>query len=878
MTGHRTRFPVRYRSRPALKPRQSLQRALLAWILGPTVCLALVPVYFVAVHAQTALSAKPDPVVTEIPEAPQIEADIRAARARMAMDPAAEQAVRSLVDSLVRAGRKQEALAEADRFIARGNATSLLRAQRGFLRRELNDLKGAIEDFAEAGRPNDDLSADQRLNVENALVEARAAQIQSDINSAQAALLVKDYVAAADKARSILERLPNSEQAMSIRLDALIANGQKREALVEIDRFIVRGFTNPTFRAQRAFLRREFGDLAGAAEDFNAVLASPALRVQQRQNVQAGLAEIQDAQAQVDLGRAQAALKQGNFKAAIDAADAAARRNPKSEDIATVRVEALWRSGLRGQALAEADRFIAENGGSSAFRAQRGFYRRQRNDLAGAVGDFNAALASQDLSAEQRRNVDAALAEARRPNNGRSEADRAQAALTQGNYNGAAEIAAGILRHTPNSDPAMRIRIDALVRAGRSGEAEREIGGWISSGTAKGWAYAQRGFLRRDAGDFQGAADDFDAALGRGDLGGDAASNVRYARTEAVAMVAEQQGNPQAAEAAYRAYAQSEPTRADGWYKFGYLLMSHGHRDEGAEALASGLNIHPVGTAYLDAANAFILSNAPKASKFYRQGLDRYYAKDPTLVSRSEVDIERIKNEVVEADASIRTTVSIGGITSRPEAAGGANDVIGAETRVRFDGRYLASMPGLEAFVRGLSDKNANGERETDAALGLRFRPVPNLNLYVGGSVNQFFQPRSETEIVFLWGLGLGADAYPYIEGWTPYWDFGTFGAWRTADGRVLQDVRANAGFLYEFRAPFRGAIGPTILGIAGYDNLATTPWAAGIGPSVLAYAWLGGDKYRSYDALLSFQIGYLVNVGNDARQRGLRAQVGVTF
>ena len=51
----------------------------------------------------------------------------------------------------------------------------------------------------------------------------------------------------------------------------------------------------------------------------------------------------------------------------------------------------------------------------------------------------------------------------------------------------------------------------------------------------------------------------------------------------------------------------------------------------------------------------------------------------------------------------------------------------------------------------------------------------------------------------------------------------------------------------------------------------AASPVAAGIGPSLLSYFWLGGDQYRSYDALLSLQVGYLFNVGSDERQRGWR-------
>jgi hypothetical protein len=197
---------------------------------------------------------------------------------------------------------------------------------------------------------------------------------------------------------------------------------------------------------------------------------------------------------------------------------------------------------------------------------------------------------------------------------------------------------------------------------------------------------------------------------------------------------------------------------------------------------------------------------------------------------------------------------------------------------MRFDGRYLPAVRGLETFVSGLSDKDAVGERETDAGAGLRYRPIPDLNLYVGGMLDQFFQPKAETEFVATWGLGLGTDAYPYAGGWKPYWDFGTFGSWRTRDARVLEDVHGNIGPLYELRAPVRAALGPTLLAVAGYDSKASTPWAAGIGPSLLSYVWLGGDKYRSYDAVATVQLGYVFAVGPDRRQSGWRGTLSVTF
>lgn len=804
-------------------------------------------------------------------------AHAQSASAAAPADQSTEWAARNSIDQLTRAGRKREALAEADRFIARGNASALIQAQRGFLRRELGDAAGAAEDFAAALATGGVLAPDQRRNVEAGLVEARTARTQSELARAEDDLGLGTYAEAAERSRAILQHEPTSVAAMRIRVAALSAGGRKREALAEADRFVGAGAGGAAMRAQRAFLRREQKDLAGAIEDFNAALAAQDLSPDQRRNVTAGLAEAQAAQADESLARAQAALKRRDFAAASRAAGEALQRNPNSEDAVRIRVEALSHQGRRREALAEADGFIARGAAGTAFRAERGFLRRSLGDTVGAAEDFAAALAAGGLSEEQVRNTRKAQAEAQAAA-ARRDYDRAQAALSRGDHQTAADISDSILRREPNSEMAMRIRLDALSRAGRKREALAQADQLIAAGHAGSWVHAQRGFARREAGDLAGAVSDFDAALARGDLDKRSVADIRYARAEAAAALAERDGNPKGVETAYADLLAREPGNADGWYRLGYHFIRQGDRAQAAGALGNGLRIRPVGSAYLDQGEAYMFSNAPLASQTLRKGLDRWYAGDVTLARRSQGELERVKNEVVDADASIRTNLSVGGIGARPEAAGGSNALVSAETRVRFDGRYLPSIVGLEAFGRGFTGKDSNGERETDVGVGVRYRPLRDVNFYVGGVVDHFFQPKSETELVVIWGLGFGADAYPYAQGWKPYWDAGAFGAWRTADGRVLEDVRGNAGYLYEFRAPVRGAIGPTVLGVAGYDNKAATPVAAGIGPSVLSYFWLGGDKYRSYDALLSLQIGYLFNLGSDERQRGWRAQIGVTF
>jgi hypothetical protein len=95
----------------------------------------------------------------------------------------------------------------------------------------------------------------------------------------------------------------------------------------------------------------------------------------------------------------------------------------------------------------------------------------------------------------------------------------------------------------------------------------------------------------------------------------------------------------------------------------------------------------------------------------------------------------------------------------------------------------------------------------------------------------------------------------------------------------ALTGVDLSAGAVRSYAAAqWAAGIGPTLLAVAGYDSKATTQWAAGVGPTLLSYFWLGGDKYRSYDAVVTVQAGYIFSVGPDQRQRGWRGSISVTF
>lgn len=133
------------------------------------------------------------------------EALIRTARNAVVARPDDETPIRNLIDVLMRFGRKADALAEADRYVKRGKASAALYAQRGFIRRGMNDLRGAGEDFS-AAIAGGGLAADQLRNVQAGLAEIQAIETQSKLERAQQDLTSGNFVSASDQAGRICEQ------------------------------------------------------------------------------------------------------------------------------------------------------------------------------------------------------------------------------------------------------------------------------------------------------------------------------------------------------------------------------------------------------------------------------------------------------------------------------------------------------------------------------------------------------------------------------------------------------------------------------------------------------------------------------------------------
>ncbi|ABE39954.1 TPR repeat [Rhodopseudomonas palustris BisB5] len=785
---------------------------------------------------------------------------IREARLALEIKPSSTAAISILLNALIQNGNEAQALSEADRLISASEASGVLLSQRGFLRRKAGRLEAAVSDFERARRAgNGNLTDAQRRTLDEAIAEANTAIVAGDIAAAQSAFDGNDFAAAEARAAKLRERLPESEPVNRILVESLLRQGRTAEALAAADRFIASGRAGAQFRAERGYIRRREGALAGAAEDFHIAAQDPALSDEERRRYAAAEAEANDAQDQATLNEATRALNDDRPGEAIERAQRLLARKPDSETARSLLSTALARQNKIKEAIAELDAILARDPGRGDIYAQRGYYKRRIQDLAGARADFIEAL---------NRLTDAAMVD-----NVKKAVAEIDTATAPGQRTAAVS----------KEDEALK-RIAQLARQKRYDEALRGLAAIEAEVGPKGWILVQRGLIYREQNRFAEAATVFRRALASHLLESGQILNVQFWEADCRAELRKRAHDIEGALAIYRSFVAAHPKYADGWYKLGYLLLAEKRINEAGPALLNAINIKPTTSGYLDAAGTFILTDAPLASKLFRNGLDGVAQKKPEDPPRTATEIEQIKNNVVRADQSFRVTLSTTGITNRPYGAGGSAFDYGGEATVRFDGRYLPAIEGVEAYLSGYHGQDQTGFAETNAQIGVRWRPFRDIDFSIGPSLLQRFEPDVRTQLALNWGLGLGGAAYPYqakFEGAAtdPYWDFAMLGTWRTADHRYLQDAVGNVGVMFGARSDkLKSAIGPTLWGMAAYDSAATDPWAFGVGPSLLGRIWIGGDQYRSYDGLLQFQLGYVTAVGDTKRQQGWRGKIILYF
>lgn len=842
-------------------------------------------------------------------KAGKFEATIDEAKKARTADEKSEAPVLVLIDAYAALSRQAEALAEADRFISKYAASARLRGQRGYLRRSVGDLSGAIEDF-KAALSSPVLGTAQAPEIRAALEEATAAasaaassHYTQALDRAYQAAARADFAAMISAAKEAHDDAPQAEAPVLVLMEALQRSGRAAAAAEEASRFIrVNKQASAAMIAQRGFLRRSLNDLSGAIEDFQRALSDVGLDPAQARNVKMALAEARGAQTAAGSGgapspayealdRAYRAISKGNVGAAVQAAREAREKDPTSEAPLLVLIDALTRAGQRGDALREADYFIRKNSGSGALFAQRGYLRRQSRDLIGAIGDFKLALHRGGLNQAQKRSVGLALREAQYS----LVADQAYKAMSNKDWTSALRFSHAAQRLSQGDEAVFRVSIEALAQTDRKQEALSEADALIARGQASGLAYAQRAYLRQGEGDHFGAAEDFAMALTRKHLAREQVAFLERSLASARAADFESKGDPAQARSELEGFTQAHPEDADGWSALGSLYVRQRRHGDAVAAFERSVRIRPRGEDLLNAGYASVYVDRSKESHFFREALDGW-SSDHALSTRPAGDKETIRNQIVEADSSVRTNVVIGDIVDRPKRWGGRQVQPSFETAIRFDGRHLPYIFGLEAFVGGFWSQDQTRFTESYSRGGLRLRPFDGINFNVSAEWQHHFIGGPYNQVALSWGYGYGGFAYssapsagavnalqpatiayPYETGWQPLTSFAAYGTYRTGERRYLQNVVGLAGYTY-WDSTNRLVIGPTAMASAGYDSADSRRFAFGVGPGVVFRAWLGGDKHRAYDGLVTVQAGYLFPFGESLRQGGLVTNIAITF
>jgi len=449
------------------------------------------------------------------------EAALKYAQRARTLAPDYEMPVRLEADILSKLGRTAEALDIINAFVASHKHSMALIAQRGHLRKRLKDDAGAEADLRSA-RQSGALTKEQSAAIDVALYDLKMSEAFKDLNESR-------LNEAIEKARAARQLDENAETPIRVIAEAYRKKGDPQAAFAELDRYISQHKASARLLAERGYLRRAMKDLKGAAADFQAALAEPDVEPSETQPLRDALAEAnkaeQDSIVQAELSGVYKAINKRDYARAAKAARDLRAKYPHDEAPLFALMAALNGSHRAEAAVKEADLYIKDNSPSSALLAQRGYSRRAIGDLRGAIADFRAALAQPGLEPAQQKKVKLALTEAQRATEpGSSQAGVQQTPIQQalnsgydalklGQLDAAVRAAREARDLDPEAEEPVLLLLSALLREGRKAEALAEANRYLSSVPQSPAVLAQRGFMRRQAKDVNGAVADFEQAL-----------------------------------------------------------------------------------------------------------------------------------------------------------------------------------------------------------------------------------------------------------------------------------------------------------------------------------------------------------------------------
>ncbi|MBB4122555.1 NfrA family protein [Martelella radicis] len=528
---------------------------------------------------------------------------------------------------------------------------------------------------------------------------------------------------------------------------------------------------------------------------------------------------------------AYAALRRNDPEAALRDAWQAARNAPGNRAYQVLLVDVLNRNAMREEAFRVADEAIARFGADRTLLAQRGVIRQAMGDQAGAVADFEAALALPGPAEEEtalRLNLAAAAMATDAPETAY------QALVPLGDSNDTAVWLA---------------RAKALTA--------------MESLTAAATALEQAEMLATS--ERQRA----DIAIAGLDL-----------------IMAE--GDGRRARSALRIAAEDGVLAPLGATEMAYLAARLGDRalayDAFSEAYAAG---ELEGSQLIDAAYAARRDIHNDDALFWlKRAIDEV---DAGRLSLSPEGLFGLRREV--SDISRRWGANIGlfygssGISDAyitPPASAGRSMQLGAEAYWRPPVIGYRDGRTVDLFARQFTTVYDSlggpvGAPTTQGAAGLRLKPFTNLNLTLEAA--RYFKigrySRDDYLLRAAISDGFNTDLMPGSSAWWTGQYFGEAGRYVESDEDFAL-VNASLGRSFSLGDDGNFIVTPFIGISADYNNTYATEFALGAGPGINLRYWFRETKYEAPMSHLDFNGQYRARLGGDDRARGWFASLNL--
>ncbi len=529
--------------------------------------------------------------------------------------------------------------------------------------------------------------------------------------------------------------------------------------------------------------------------------------------------------------QAYAALRRNDPQAALGPAWQAARHAPDNRAYQALLVDVLNRNGDREDALRVVDAAIAHFGPDRTLLSQRGVIRQALGDQAGALADFQQALALPGETADEtglRLNLAAAAMATDAP-------ETAYEALM------------------PLGDSP-----DAAVWLARAKALTA-----MKAFTAAATALEQAEMLAK------GERQQADIAIAGLDL-----------------LLAE--GESRRARAGLRAAAEDGVLASISPTETAYLAARLGDRTLAYDAFSEAYQAGDLdGSQLIDAAYAARRDyHNEDAVSWLKQAIDEV---DAGRLSLSPEGLFSLRREV--SDISRRWGANIGlfygstGISDgyiTPPASAGRSMQIGSEVFWRPPVIGYRDGRTVDLFVRQFTTVydslgGAVGLSTMQGAAGLRVKPFTNLNLALEAA--RYFKigrySRDDTLVRAAISDGFNTDLMPGADAWWTGWYYGEAGRYFDSDEDF---ALANASLGRSFSLNDDGTLIVTpYIGIAAdYNNTYATEFALGAGPGINLRYWFRQTKYEAPMSHIDINGQYRARLGGDDRARGWFASLNL--